>query len=87
MEDLKPGDPIPAEDKERVNMITQQIIAPAIQRAMEDARTKAPIHEVLSATANAYAAVLSELVGRPAAAKLMAAHADHLQKLVNSADT
>ncbi|SDG62255.1 hypothetical protein [Thalassobaculum litoreum] len=84
MEDLKPGDPIPSEDKERVNMVAQHIIAPALHRAIEHARTKAPINEVLSATANAYAGILSDIVGRPAAAKLMAAHADHLEKLTHS---
>jgi hypothetical protein len=85
MEDLKPGDPIPPEDKERVTMIAQHIVAPALQRAIEHARTKAPINEVLSATANAYAAVLTEMLGRPAAAKLMATHAAHLEALEKSA--
>lgn len=86
MEDLKPGEPLPDEDKERVNMVAQHIIAPALHRAIEHARTKAPINEVLSATANAYAAVLSEMVGLPAAAKLMAAHAAHLEKSATSSE-
>ena len=84
MEELKPGEPLPAEDKDRVNMVAQHIVAPALQRAIEHARTKAPVNEVLSATANAYAAILIEMIGQPAAAKLMAAHAQHLESLGSS---
>jgi hypothetical protein len=62
-------------------------VAPALDRAIEYALTKAPINEVLSATVNAYAAVLIELVGRGPAIKLMAAHAAHLEKGDSSSET
>jgi hypothetical protein len=81
MDDPKPGDPIEPEDKERVNKLATHVIAPALHRAIEHARTQAPINEVLSATANAYAAVLTEMIGRGPAGKLMTAHAEHIERL------
>lgn len=81
MEKFTTNHPIEPEDKERVNMIAQHIVAPALDRAIEHALTKAPINEVVSATANAYAAVLIEMVGRSPAIKLMAAHVSHLEKI------
>lgn len=87
MADFKSGEPLPDEDKERVNMVAQHIIAPALHRAIEHAQSKAPLNEVLSATANAYAAVLSEMIGRPAATKLMAAHAAYLAEFEHSSES
>ncbi len=82
-----PTDQIPeTEDKERVNRLARDIIAPSLHRAIAHAQDQAPINEVLSATANAYAAVLVQMVGVGAAAKLMAAHAEHLRARADAKD-
>ncbi len=66
------------ENKERVNQIAQDIIAPSLAEAVKEAQMKAPVNEVLSALVNTYGAVLLEMIDRKAAASLLHSYADHL---------
>jgi hypothetical protein len=68
------------EDKERVNQIARDIIAPGLHKVVQEAQSQAPIHEVLSAMVNAYGAVLLEMIDRKAAASLLRSYADHLDQ-------
>ncbi|MDY8108849.1 hypothetical protein U0C82_06785 [Fulvimarina sp. 2208YS6-2-32] len=71
---------LPAEDKERVMRLTQEVFVPHLQKAVEEARPQAPFTEVLSAASSAYADLLDMTVGREAAVKLLKSLADHLEK-------
>lgn len=72
---------LPPEDKERVSRITADIMEPAFRKAVAEAMTEAPDMEVISAVANAYAALLIETMGPKAASGFMRAHADHIASL------
>lgn len=72
---------MPAEDRERVSRITAEIMEPAFRKAVGEAMAEAPEMEVISAIANAYAALLIETIGAKPAAGFMRAHADHIDSL------
>lgn len=76
--------PLQSEDKERVNRLAREIIAPGIRQAVEAAESEAPINEVLSALVNAYGAVLIHMVGRDATVALMHSYAEHLVEVGES---
>ncbi|MEO9901162.1 hypothetical protein [Nisaea sp.] len=72
---------LPAEDKERVSRLTADIMEPALRKAITQAVAEAPEMEVISAIANAYAALLIETLGAKPAAGFLRAHADHIDSL------
>jgi hypothetical protein len=80
-QNLSQSGALPAEDKERVNRIAADIMEPALRKAIGEAVAEAPEMEVISAIANAYAALLIETLGAKPAAGLMRAHADHIDSL------
>ena len=49
---------LPAQDNERVSRLMAEIMEPALQKAVAQAAAQAPEMEVISAIANAYAALL-----------------------------
>ena len=62
----------------RIGRIATQIIEPALQRALGEAKNEAPPQEVLSALANCYAGLLIDLLGAKAASAFMRDHAEHV---------
>jgi hypothetical protein len=66
------------ENKELVNKLAREIMEPALQKALKEARDKASPVEIMSALANAYGGFLVDLLGARAAASLMRGHADHI---------
>lgn len=78
---------LPAEDKERVSRLTADIMEPAFRKAVVEAMAEAPEMEVISAIANAYAALLIETLGAKPAAGFMRAHADHIESLEQKSAT
>ena len=69
------------ENKETVNRIAVDIIEPALQKALGDARKEGSAQEVLSALANCYGGLLVDLMGRKAAATFLQGHAVHIVSL------
>ena len=69
---------IEPENKELVNQLALEIMEPALQKAIKEAREKASPIEIMSALANAYGGFLVEMLGPKAAASLMRGHADHI---------
>lgn len=78
---------VPAEDRERVSRLTTDIVEPALRKAVAQAMAEAPEMEVISAIANAYAALLIETLGAKPAAGFMRAHADHIDSLEQKSAT
>ena len=81
MSEEKSGSPeivLDPENSEIVNQIAIEIMEPAIQKAIKDARGKGSPMEIMSALANAYAGFLVELLGHRAASSLMRGHSDHI---------
>lgn len=78
---------MPAEDRERVSRLTAEIMEPAFRKAVVQAMAEAPEMEVISAIANAYAALLIETLGAKPAAGFMRAHADHIDSLEEKSTT
>ena len=78
---------LPAEDRERVSRLAAEIMEPALRKAARQAMAEAPEMEVISAIANAYAALLIETLGAKAAAGLLRAHADHIDSLQEKSAT
>ena len=78
---------MPEEDKERVSRLTADIMEPAFRKAVVQAMAEAPEMEVISAIANAYAALLIETLGAKPAAGFMRAHADHIDSLEEKSAT
>jgi|ETNmetMinimDraft_3_1059899.scaffolds.fasta_scaffold161971_1 hypothetical protein len=70
---------LPPEDKERVIHLTHEVFIPHLQRAIEEARAKAPFTEVISAASSAYADMLDQTIGREAAVSLIKSLAQHLE--------
>ena len=66
------------EDKEVVGRIAKEIIEPALQKALAEARKQASAQEAVSALANCYAGLLVDILGRKAAATFMQGHALHV---------
>jgi hypothetical protein len=66
------------EDSEKINEIALEIIEPALQKALAEARKKGSAQEVLSALANCYGGLLVDIMGRRAAATYLQGHAVHI---------
>ena len=67
-----------AEDPEVVGRIATEIIEPALQKALAEARKDGSPQEVISALANCYGGLLVDLMGRKAAATFLQGHAVHI---------
>ena len=77
-EDGTATDKLKPENQELVNKLAIEIMEPAIQKAIKDARGVGTPMEIMSALANAYGGFLVELLGHKAAASLMRSHAEHI---------
>ncbi|WP_156386588.1 hypothetical protein [Aureimonas sp. Leaf454] len=73
---------LPPENTERVMDLTKNVFVPALQKAVEEARAKAPFTEVISAASTAYADLLDMTLGREAAVQTLKSLALHLDKRV-----
>ncbi len=80
MTEDKTGEMAP-ENKETVNKIAIEIIEPALQQALKEAREVGSAQEVVSALANCYGGLLVDLMGRNGAASFLQGHAVHLASL------
>ena len=69
------------ENKEIVNKIAIEIIEPALQKALKEAREIGSAQEAVSALANCYGGLLVDLMGRNGAASFLQGHAVHLASL------
>ena len=72
------------ENKETVLHVATNIIEPALQKALGEAREQASAQEVVSALANCYGGLLVDLMGRKAAASFLQTHAVHIASLEES---
>ena len=70
-----------SENKETVQHVATNIIEPALQKALGEAREQASAQEVISALANCYGGLLVDLMGRKAAATFLQSHAVHIASL------
>ena len=68
------------ENPEIVQRVAEEIIEPALQKALAEARKTASAQESLSALANCYGGLLVDLMGRRAAATFLQGHAVHIAK-------
>jgi hypothetical protein len=66
------------ENKETIQRIAIEIIEPALQKALTEARKEASAQESLSALANCYSSLLIDIMGRKAAATFLQSHAVHI---------
>ena len=66
------------ENKEIIMRIASDIIEPALQKALAEARSEGSAQEVMSALANCYAGLLVDTMGRSAAATFLQGHAVHI---------
>jgi hypothetical protein len=66
------------ENPETVKRIAEEIIEPALQAALAEARKDGSAQEVISALANCYGGLLVDTMGRKAAATFLQGHAVHL---------
>ena len=66
------------EDKEKVQQIAVEIMEPALQKALSQARATASPQEALSALANCYGGLLVDTLGVKGAASFLQAHAVHI---------
>ena len=78
MVETKNGSKNEVEDKEKIQHIASQILEPALQEALAEARKQGSAQEVLSAMANCYGGLLVDILGRKAAATFLQGHAIHL---------
>lgn len=78
MMDTPTGDADETENKQTIQRIATEIIEPAIQKALGDARKEGSAQEVLSALANCYGGLLVDTLGRKAAATFLQSHAVHI---------
>ena len=69
------------ENKETVMHVATNIIEPALQKALGEAREQVSAQEVVSALANCYGGLLVDLMGRKAAATFLQSHAVHIASL------
>jgi len=72
------GDMSLSENRELVNKLAIEVMEPALQAAMREANGKGSPIEIMSALANAYGALLIELLGKKAAESLLRGLADHI---------
>ena len=66
------------EDQQTVQRVAEEIIEPALQKALAEARKTASAQESISALANCYGGLLVDLMGKRAAATFLQGHAVHL---------
>jgi hypothetical protein len=66
------------EDQQVVQRVAEEIIEPALQKALAEARKTATAQESLSALATCYGALLVDLMGKRAAATFLQGHAVHI---------
>ena len=66
------------EDPQTVQRIAEEVIEPALQEALGEARKVASAQESLSALANCYGGLLVDLMGRKAAATFLQGQAVHI---------
>ena len=78
MADKQESDNPEVENPETVQRISEEIIEPALQKALAEARKKASAQETISALANCYGGLLVDLMGRRAAATFLQGHAVHI---------
>ena len=78
MEKQDSNEDIGGEDKEKVQHIATEIIEPALQEALANARKVGSAQEVVSALANCYGGLLVDVLGREAAATFLQGHALHI---------
>ena len=81
MIDKADKDEISVENKETVRRIASEIIEPAMQQALSEARKEGSAQEVVSALANCYGGLLVDTMGRKAAATFLQGHAIHIASL------
>ena len=85
MTEKQKSDNLEVEDPQKVQRIAEEIIEPALQKALAEARKTASAQESLSALANCYGGLLVDLMGRNAAASFLQGHAVHLMSLKENA--
>lgn len=78
MEDKEESSDLEVEDPQIVQRVAEEIIEPALQKALAEARKTASPQESLSALANCYGGLLVDLMGRKAAATFLQGHAVHI---------
>ena len=78
MSEKQKSDNLEVEDPQKVQRIAEEIIEPALQKALAEARKTASAQESLSALANCYGGLLVDLMGRKAAATFLQGHAVHI---------
>ena len=78
MTEKQKSDNLEVEDPQKVQRIAEEIIEPALQKALAEARKTASAQESLSALANCYGGLLVDLMGRKAAATFLQGHAVHI---------
>ena len=66
------------EDQQVVQRVAEEIIEPALQKALAEARKTATAQESMSALATCYGGLLVDLMGRKAAATFLQGHAEHI---------
>ena len=70
-------DALPKDDAVIARVVTQ-ILEPALQKALGEAKEQASPQEILSALANCYGGLLIDLLGAKAASSFMRDHAQHI---------
>ena len=70
-----------SENKEVVKKIATEIIEPALQKALAEAKKEGAPQEIVSALANCYGGLLVDILGRKGAASLLQGHAAHIASL------
>ena len=78
MEDITNSPHQKDENPEIIKKIATELIEPALQKALAEAREEGSAQEVVGALANCYAGLLVDLLGRKAAASFMQGHALHI---------
>ena len=78
MADKQESDDLEVENPETVQRVSEEIIEPALQKALAEARKMASAQESLSALANCYGGLLVDLMGKRAAATFLQGHAVHI---------
>ena len=71
------GDPS-VSDSEKIAFMATEIIEPALQKALGEAKERGSPQEILSALANCYSGLLIDLLGAKTAASFMRDHANHI---------
>ncbi len=71
----------PKENKATVQKIAVEIIEPALQKALAEAKKEGSAQEVISALANCYGGLLVDLMGRKGAVSFLQGHAVHISSL------